>query len=377
MFDIHMLPADHGDCLWIEYGNADQPNHILIDGGTQHSFELLADRINHLPGTSVNFELFVITHVDADHIGGALELLRNIDKLGKSLIFDDIWFNGWKHLSDELGDLQGELVTDHLIARNLNWNKSFTDSKGNSGKAAVIPERGQGDLPFILLDGGMRLTLLSPSRPKLNKLRERWEKTITKANLVLGNVKDKEKYFILPADLLGDEIPNLNELADKKFTGDKTPANGSSIAFLAEYNDGGREKSCLFTGDAHVDVLSDSLKRLIESGQYPVKGGRLKIDALKVSHHGSKNNISKDLLDLINCPNYLFSTNGQQFKHPDQEAVARVIKYGRTDDSADPKLFFNYKSKFNSVWGENQLPKTHYYEVEYSEDPSGGLIVKL
>lgn len=25
MFSIEMLPANHGDCLWIEYGTADRP----------------------------------------------------------------------------------------------------------------------------------------------------------------------------------------------------------------------------------------------------------------------------------------------------------------------------------------------------------------
>jgi hypothetical protein len=32
-FRITMLPALHGDCLWIEYGEEGDTHHVLIDGG--------------------------------------------------------------------------------------------------------------------------------------------------------------------------------------------------------------------------------------------------------------------------------------------------------------------------------------------------------
>ena len=33
MLRIEMLPAAHGDCLWIEYGSGTNVHRILIDGG--------------------------------------------------------------------------------------------------------------------------------------------------------------------------------------------------------------------------------------------------------------------------------------------------------------------------------------------------------
>lgn len=272
-------------------------------------------------------------------------------------------------VEDHLGDKQGELVTDHLVRRKLAWNKAF------EGRAVVVLDKGQ--LPEYTLPGGLRLILLSPSRQKLNKLRERWEKTITKAELTLGAVHDKEKYFAKPADLLGEEFPDVEALAAKRFTGDKTVANGSSIAFLAEYKDEEGEKRCLFTGDAHVDVLNNSIKRLMAADDRRVKNGRLEIDALKISHHGSKNNISKELLDLIDCRKFLFSTNGQQFSHPDKEAVARVIKYGRAKGGNDPTLLFNYKSAFNKIWEQRGLQFKFDYETVYPLSETEGLVIRL
>jgi hypothetical protein len=371
MFNIYMLPADHGDCLWVEYGKEGELHRVLIDGGTQHSYKILADRIKNHPDETLNFELFVITHVDADHIGGALTLFREIERLDRQIVFGDIWFNGWKHLADDrLGDMQGELVTNHLERRGLPWNRAF------NGEAAAVSA--MGSLPSHILPGGLRLTLLSPTAEKLNRLRLRWHKTITDAELELGAVDDKEKYFVKREDALGTrEFPDVEALAGSVFKDDDAPANGSSIAFLTEYEDEDREKRCLFTGDAHVDVLAESIKSLINENGRNIKAGRLQIDALKVSHHGSKNNLSNELLSLLDCPNYLFSTNGQQFNHPDREAVARVIKNGRPINNSNPKLFFNYRSDFNQVWDESGIKSDFDYKTEYPEIGTEGLEVRL
>ena len=55
---------------------------------------------------------------------------------------------------------------------------------------------------------------------------------------------------------------------------------------------------------------------------------RLRLDALKLSHHGSANATTKDLLDTIDCSHYLVPTDGSIFYHPDREAIARVIVHG-------------------------------------------------
>ena len=32
MLTVEMLPAEHGDCLWVEYGDPGRPSVLLIDG---------------------------------------------------------------------------------------------------------------------------------------------------------------------------------------------------------------------------------------------------------------------------------------------------------------------------------------------------------
>jgi hypothetical protein len=34
MLTVEMLPAEHGDCLWVQYGDPGRPSVLLVDGGT-------------------------------------------------------------------------------------------------------------------------------------------------------------------------------------------------------------------------------------------------------------------------------------------------------------------------------------------------------
>lgn len=68
MYRIHMLPAFHGDCLWVEFGKEDDPKFILIDGGTTGTWSVLKARLlleKKRMGGKLHIELFVVTHVDS------------------------------------------------------------------------------------------------------------------------------------------------------------------------------------------------------------------------------------------------------------------------------------------------------------------------
>ena len=149
MFRLKMLPAREGDCLWIEYGEPKKPLRILVDTGTPENFKALANRILSLPQDQQRFELFVITHIDSDHIGSATRLL---EEPPSELTFGDVWFNGYRHLlaaTDRLGARQAQELTVALERGEQPWNKAF-----GSGPVMVADH---GRLPRIELDGGLVL----------------------------------------------------------------------------------------------------------------------------------------------------------------------------------------------------------------------------
>ena len=116
-------------------------------------------------------------------------------------------------------------------------------------------------------------------------------------------------------------------------------------------------------------MLAASIRTLLRQR----KADRLKLDALKVSHHASQNNLSTELLQLLDCPRYLVSTNGDHFSHPDREAIGRIIKYG----GDRPTLHFNYRSKFNEVWARAELQEQYPYMTSYPEGDKSGASVAL
>ena len=93
VFNIELLPARNGDCLWIEYGNATKPRRMLIDCGSDAAADIIAPRLSR---SASPLELFVLTHIDADHIGGVVRLFadRSLDDR-----YRDIWFNGWRQVN--------------------------------------------------------------------------------------------------------------------------------------------------------------------------------------------------------------------------------------------------------------------------------------
>mgnify|MGYP001193059727 CR=1 FL=1 len=368
MFTVEMLPASHGDCLWIEYGTAARPRRILIDGGPAYSYEALArrleKRLGHLPARRRRIELVVITHIDADHIGGVLELVI-AHPLG--ITVGDVWFNSWEHLPgaapDTLGAVQGEQLSAVIRARKMPRNVAF------GGEAVAVPERGA--LPVVCLPGGMRLTLLSPTLKELRRLRPRWKRTVEEAGLVAGSAEDAlaklrtQRRGKLPEDLLGVAVPDPPALAAAPFRPDTSVANGSSIALLAEY----RGTRCLLAGDALAGVLAGTIDRLTSANGE----GRLAIDAFKLSHHGGKKNTSAELLDRLRCRTYLFSTDGSRFGHPDPETVARALLAG----GEGTRLCFNYRTEINTVWDDRALKRQYGYETVFPAAGEDGLVVSL
>lgn len=83
------------------------------------------------------------------------------------------------------------------------------------------------------------------------------------------------------------------------------------------------------------------------------------------------------LLDLIKADHYVVSTSGARFKHPDEEAMARVITSGRPHDSASPTLWFNYASATTEPWLAPRLAERYRYEAQQPKAPDRGAVIGL
>lgn len=326
---------------------------MLVDTGPNECWPTLKARLAKIPknrkGQRV-IDLFVVTHVDHDHIGGVAQLLAD-KELG--LQFGDIWFNA-PSLRRNKGVAEGQQLANLLGVggAHLPWNLAF------QGELCVTAP---GTKLFIELPakrGLPKLTVLSPTQGTLNALFKDWDKEIQKLQ--------QRTRGPVPASGQAREAVDLTELAGKVTAVDQSAPNGSAIAILLEH----RGASVLLGADAFPTVLTAALKDLALSRKSP-KG--IKVDAFKLSHHGSKANTTLDLLKAVQADHYIFSTNGAIFGHPDDEAVARVITAG----GRRPTLWFNYSTAKTNRWAQTAMQLENGYVAVMPVASGAGVTLRL
>ena len=417
MLRLQMLPAACGDCLWLEYGTPPATRLVIIDGGLRATAAALRQRLERARrerGVDVlEVELLVVTHIDNDHILGVIELLENAPPW---LSIKDIWFNGRRQLrrlpapppagsqprkadgrrprdlmggsddeasavdedprasnalaspEDLLGPQQGDDLSKLLEDRRLPWNEHPTWR----GEAVLVPDTGA--LPVVTLAGGLKLTLLSPTLDRLYRLCAAWAS-------VLSGKDEPAAPGAGPRDLLGrrDTWPPVWKDGEGR---DPSAANGSSIALLAEYPSTRDPKvmhTLLLAGDAHAPDMLDGLERLRVERNIQ---GPVSLAAFKLSHHGSDKNLTRALLEGIDCSRYIVSTDGTVHCHPDHQAMLRILRYSR----AVPELVFNCEADTTRPWRDRKSDvldsgsvgvALRNYSTRYPDDPPEGIVLEL
>jgi hypothetical protein len=302
-------------------------------------------------GKPMHIDLAVVSHIDSDHIGGMLQLFSSTDP---KISFGDIWFNGLPQLP-EAGSprsrsvAEGARLVDLLGGQRggapLPWNLRF-------GRAAAMTGS-DGAYHVISWPNGPTLTLLSPTPKRLEALRKVW----TSELLLLQRGEAAEP----PSAALRLPLDDLKALAAIQTAPDRSPANGSSIAFLLEY----AGRSCLLGADAFSPVLGTALTSLANARD----GRPVGIDVFKLPHHGSKGNVTASLLGVVPARHYVVSTNGDRFNHPDDIALARVVT-----GTAGPKtLWFNYVTDATLRWGDATLQAKYGFDTQFPLANSAGV----
>jgi hypothetical protein len=329
---------------------------MLVDGGPPDCWaSALLPRLERLPPDERRIDLVVVSHVDSDHIGGLLPFFRDG---GLGLDIGDVWFNGRPHVAGGATRgtrslAQGEQLTSELLGEGPGppypWNVALA--------GGPVSTYEQGDFVEVPLVGGApRLTLLSPTRKRLAFLGRRWDEYLDRAR-----EGDADEVEPPPPLALG----NLLELAAAPASTDSSVPNGSSIAVLLEH----RGVSCVLGADALGSVLGAALAGVARHRGLPF----LTVDALKLPHHGSRNNIPRALTRVVNARHWMISSNGDRFGHPDDIALARVV-IGATPGST---LWFNYRNERTTRWADPGLRREFGYDVRYPAVSRLGSVLEM
>lgn len=339
---MEQLPAGQGDAVVVEWGQRGNTHKLLIDAGPKPYWDGVRKRLK--ARRDSHYEIFVVTHVDEDHIGGALALL---DDVGLRSRISEIWFNGYVHCAaggSILGPVHGEQLTTRIALGGYGWNTGFPGSPGpGTGGPVAVGDRAR--LRWIDLPGGARVMVLAPNGPKLTALAKKWETVVRKAGLVPGAGATGEGDFVKARRKDAGPLPDpLDTAALERLAapsgGDSSAANGSSIALVLEY----QGKRILLPGDAHAQPLTRNLARFGQFTDEP----RPRFDLVKLPHHGSDANVTAGFIAALDATRFLVSTDGMGYAHPDDAAIARVI----LGAPRAPTFYCNYASDRTIGWAQ-------------------------
>jgi beta-lactamase superfamily II metal-dependent hydrolase len=346
-FELDALAAGKGDALVLRWGTKDQSSLALIDGGPSTVWDnAIQPHLHDLAGIDpagqpnpVVLELVVVSHVDDDHIAGIIDLANAIDSAQKQArrapaTVGEVWHNAFADMqfladfADEpelqqaikdadqtpksldvdsavprddptIGDItagaqsvaQGRQLDRVLKTINVNRNTSFFDRGDFVREGAGLNLK------------GLHITVLAPNTKLLNQLKREWKKELKK---ILKKEADKKKARVsaLAAAFDDPSIPNQ-----------------SSIVLLVEF----KGKKMLLTGDVRGDQLIDALQNSPAITTTP-----LKVDLLKVPHHGSAHSNGRELFEAVTADHYVISGNGEHGNpHPDTLKTLFETQKGR------------------------------------------------
>jgi len=388
---IEMFPAKQGDSFLLRLDNR---KNILIDMGYIDTYKKhIKEKLLEIKKENQCIDLLVVTHIDEDHIAGAIEFFKENGNANNPKIIEvkEVWYNSYRHLQFEkekirsvsdfekrqlkeirlsdsrmyrrktdeeicVSTKQGSTLAGYLYAfgyANNRWNSAF------SYKAINLDSR------YKIKLGDMKFYILSPNSKKLNSLSKLWfHKLLTIDNdfsLSDEEIFDDayEMYIKNLKPIIGAEenkdisystnkVNSSIEDSTKKKGQDGSISNGASISFILEY----KNKKFLFLADAHEDIILERLEK------YEKEQGLLEFEAVKISHHGSiKNNFK--WIKKVKAKKYLISTNGEVCGHPSLEMLKKIMQCNN-----EQKIFyFNYSTEISKSIDVKTLKEKYNYLV--------------
>ena len=347
----------NGDCIALLLSNNGEELHILVDCGkfTAEVNDFICNRFYN------TIDYLIVTHIDNDHIVGLIEMLsKNAD-----LEICHIIYNCYQRIPNNPQPWDEKMKENILrITKELPIIVDLLEYKISEEKAKTLAEKiltnerwknvwrreytTDQSIPIELSNDMGKLIFLSPTQEALDKIDHLYRKLFWE-KLYKSKLSDYDKEETIYETLLRSfqDFPEDSEteistteltketlltLADKPLKA-TSPTNEASIAFIWEKD----EHRILFKGDAAPQTICDSINRIYATYPKP-----LLFDIVKVSHHGSAENTSKELISILDSQYFFFT--GKTSIAPSINTIARIVTASLTEGIQSRKLNFNRTS---------------------------------
>jgi hypothetical protein len=336
ILSLDVRRARKGDCLLLHYGTPAKRGLVVIDGGPSSVYKPhLEPRLLEIRAARqiaddrpLPVDLLMVSHVDDDHIKGILDLTRELrEAAGVPLVrisrlwhnsFDEVIGNDPEELTASVAAQFGPASLDGGLPDDATVEGAEEDEEVVGATLRVLASIPQGHQ--LRLDAE---ALGLPLNPEFDgKLILAAEDAIDLTDdlsfTVVGPMQREVKALQRDHDKWLEQLEEQGLTPEEALAAyvDKSVPNLSSLVFLVESGD----KSILLTGDARGDKILTGL----ESIGVIEEEGSLHVDVLKVPHHGSANNLTRNFFERVTADHYVFSGDGEH-GNPEREAMKMLF----------------------------------------------------
>ncbi len=335
---IEVMKVKHGDCFIIHCFKGGEEGIIVIDGGPTKCRTEVKRKLKNIGC----IDLMILTHFDDDHIGGILEYVKEYAD-APNFPVRELWVNCAKDIECD-----------------TNVNISYSQASRLDHVLNKISKASEAEWKENICCGYMKsfayadITVIAPTK------------------VVQGINYQEYKYYLENLSDLNcsgthkvspDASIKFEDLAQRTKISPSTSnlsnlINMASICAIIECDN----LKLLMLGDSYPQDIIDSLTSIGYSNT-----NKLKIDYVKISHHGSRNNTSNELLDLIDCDNFIISTNGGMGRssHPSRETIANILCHQERNINRIVNLHFNYdvtylESRCGTLFKDDETEKYNF-----------------
>ncbi len=296
-YDVNILAVGDADAIVINYREENSRWWtIVVDAGNVSDGAKVKQYIRHKESNYYVIDYAVCTHPDKDHKGGFFDLYDDANV--KILKF--VFANPEKILSDDYRRIQ--FNTGSLVQKGKETYNHPTDS--NKNLIDIIRSSSQIYQWSYNKDfDGVPLKVVGPEQEFLNN-------SIYEMALNFAELSDEADADLYNEDEVMTETEAKSVMDTEKET---SPTNKSSLILLFHPAD----KKFLLTGDACSKSLHDMVDSL---------GKEVENCILKVPHHGSKHNLTTEVINLLSPISATISCKGSK-KHPNSGVVYWLSKY--------------------------------------------------